>query len=364
MSDIKSFLEYIYEADVIDPRPVVPPPAPSWIESKDIVKFDMSSKLMELLTPLKKDYKIANLLLKLRTGTPTSELIRDPANYFDVDNEGNISFLKPRYFTETNKWANTRRQKTKVTKILKEVYNEAFITSNVKQTDVESFVNRWTIVFQDEFEIQELRGTDLLRAYNYTEECIKGFGYTCANFHQGKNSFGGHSEPTLAEFDIYTKNPDNCGVVVIIQDKKIVGRLSFQQGTQFVDYKSRNRKKGDFVTVWGNYYGLSGRGGKFHIILQDYLKKKYPGACPFGNTGFCIPLETRFRRYCPFDSMLVNFKMNLLSDTYQIVGSPSDWHGTYHGSCPADLVAQRIKEEEEGNGPMSVHFPAGSDRLV
>ena len=348
MNDIKSFLEYIYEADVVDPRPVVPLPTPSWptpswIEGKGIVTFELSSKLMELLTPLKDNYIMAKLLLKLKSGVPSSDLVRDPSNYFDVDSEGNISFLKPRYFTEVNKWANTRRQKTKATKVLKEIYNDVFVASNVKQTDIESFVNKWTTVFQPSFEIQELRGTDLLRAYNYTEECIPSFGYTCANFHQRKNSFGGHAEPTLAEFDIYTKNPDNCGVVVIIEGGKIIARMSFQQGIQFLDCK--NRKKGDFVTVWGNFYGLHGRGGKLHLVLQDYIKKKYPGACPMGNTGFCIHLETRFSKFCPFDSMLVNFKDNLLSDSYDVIGSHGDWNGTYHACCPSDLVAKRKKEE-------------------
>ena len=66
MNDIKSFLEYICEADVVNPRPVVPPPAPSWIEGKETVIFLISDKLVELLTPLKDTYIIANLILKLK----------------------------------------------------------------------------------------------------------------------------------------------------------------------------------------------------------------------------------------------------------------------------------------------------------
>jgi len=86
-------------------------------------------------------------------------------------------------------------------------------------------------------------------------------------------------------------------------------------------------------------------------MIKDYIKKTFPNAAfkSSRNGSFIIDFETRFKHYCPFDSMYVCFEHNLLSDTsYGHPGKYDDykWSNTYHASCPQILVDQRIEEEE------------------
>jgi hypothetical protein len=261
--------------------------------------------------------------------------------------------LKSRYFGEENKWENTRRVKTKITKVLKEIYNQEYLREKIKETDAEALSIRMATLKSTEARVEEYRGMEILRAFNYKHELTDtNFGYSCANFHQAGGKFGGYTEPKISEFDIYTKNPEQCGAVVVWENGKIKGRMTFQQGIQVCD--SGLYKKGEHHTVWGNYYGV---GGKYSVMLTDYIKKKWPNAvhkqqCP-GSSALCIELETRFTYYCPFDSMYVNFEHNLLTDNYGYLSGAYrnyKWVNTYHAFCPKELVNQRIKEENEKTG--------------
>jgi len=320
----------------------------------EVVKLHLSDKMIKFLTPLRKEYKIADLFLKLGEGVNKADLSKDPANYFELEDDGDyVSYLKSRYFPDGDFWATKRRIKQKTGKVLRDTFSEDFSKANIKDTDVETYLAKLAAIKAKKgVQILEWRGKDLLRAYNYTEECAKDFGYTCANFHQRKNNFGGHAEPTLAQYDVYVKNPENCGVVVIMENGKVMYRRSFQQGANLID--GGKFKKGDLATVYGNGYGVAGRGGKFDKLVTDYLINKY-NAASMGGGNFVIKMETRFAEYCPFDSMNVCFEYNLLSDGYggrnqslEKEGYPKNlrWVGTYHAHCPKDLVNRRIKEEK------------------
>jgi hypothetical protein len=331
------------------------------IPSENFV-FHISSKLLKFLEPLKNEYKIAKLLYELdiktqieyfkRNGVPKNILVQDPIDYLDIDNEGNISFLKSRYFSEENKWENSRRVKTKITRILKEIYNQDFLREQIKETDVEAISIKMSTLKNTEAFVEEYRGMEILRAFNYKNELNElNFGQSCANFHQGSGNFGGFTEPKVSEFEIYTKNPEQCGVVVVWENGKIQGRLTFQQGIQVCD--SVDYKKGEHHTVWGNYYGV---GGKYNVMLTDYIKKKWPNATMKSSgrngSGMCISLETRFIYYCPFDTMYVDFQHNLLTDSYRYLKEPYNsykWVNTYHAFCPKELVLERMKEEKNFN---------------
>lgn len=318
------------------------------IDPEEHFDFHVSKKLLDVLSSLKGEYKVAELLWNMTTGPQRKDLVKDPPDYFDVETDGTISFLKSRYFPEGDVWANRRRQKVAAKKAHREIYNDAYINRYIKETDVAAFSTKWGILYAEKLpDVVELRGKDILRAYNYTEECDKRFGYTCANFFQNKNNWGGHAEPKLNEYDIYVKNPENCGAVVVIENGKIMARRSFQQGIQ-VQNKG-DYKKGEFYTVWGNAYGVGGSGGKYDSLITSYLKKKYNAneMCDYHRGGsFIISLETRFKNYCPFDSMCVCFELNLLSDGCpNINGKRVNWHGTYHAHCPDALVQQRKNEE-------------------
>jgi len=314
-------------------------------EKPAIVRFNLSNKFITQLRSMGKEYKLADLYLKLPGGVPSNELTKDPVNYITSEEDGSVSFLKPRFFEECSDalWNNTRRQKMKISKAIKEIYNQPYLDSYLKQTDIENFVNKWSVLLKPATVI-ELRGDDVLRAYNYKREMDPfKFGFTCANFGQKEPGGSKYDEPLVEWFDIYTKNPENCGAVIVMDQGKIVGRRTFQQGIQTKTHG--DYKQGEFYTIWGNYYGEGG-GGKYDIMIKDYLRNKYNAKDKSNEDGiFRIKLkETRFKRYCPFDSMYVNFQTNELANRQPIDGT---WTRTYKATCPYNIVRQRLEEEKK-----------------
>ena len=306
----------------------------------NIRRIKMSSNLIEVLDTMSKEYVYAKLFLDLRKGVDKTSLVADPVDYLNLDPDGTISYLKSRYFEEMKgeEWDNKRRTKSqKASRVLKDIYNQEFLGKNLKETDVEAFVNKWAVLCAPP-EIKEYRGEEILRAYNYTKECDPKFGYTCANFFQKENDWGRHSEPTLPEYDIYVKNPENCGVVVVWERGKIVARRSFQQGPNV--FNSGKFKTDEVGTVWGNYYGIGGEGSKYDKAIIDYLQKKYDAVPKDTRDVFCIKLnDTKFKKYCPFDSMYVCFEHDLLANRTPNLKPyyDYDWHDTYHAYCPSEL---------------------------
>jgi len=302
--------------------------------------FNLSQNLVKDLTKMMDEYKVAMLLISLKEGVDRKYLVTDPVDFLDVDTEGNISFLKSRYFEEFkgNEFSSQRRQKSKASKILRDIYNESYINSQIKQTDIEAFVNKWSILHRKEDNkphIEDLRGEDVLRAYGVTGELSSNFGLSCANWYKGRNT---------NIYDVYVKNPDNCGVVVVVDKGKIMGRRTYQQGIQV-----ENRgyyKKGQYYTVYGNHYGC---GGVYDVMIRDYLREEYNANGMHTKDGsFIIKFETRFLTYPPFDGMEVCFEDNLLSDGG---GGNHKWTRAYGASCPTKLVKKRIEEEKHLNEP-------------
>jgi hypothetical protein len=352
---ITKFLHFLNESH-LEERGATSEPM---IEVQDTMTFHLSDKLTMKLNKIKNDYTIAKLLLNLKDGVNRSNLVADPVNYLDVDEDGNISFLKSRFMEEARPdyWGSKRRQKSKASKILRDIYNEAFINSSIKQTDVEGFVNQWALMNKKgAAEVVELRGDECVRAYDLTKELDKNFGFTCANNH------------SKDKYDIYTKNPDSCGICVVIEDGIIKGRRSFQQGIQVENNGCFN--KGEFYTVYGNYYGVGGSRGRYDNMIVNYLKETYNAYQMHTKKGsIIIPFETRFARYCPFDGMRVCFSENLLSD---IGDRKRIWEGAYGAQCPDKYVRQRKDEEARGEyfraphaGPRKApEFPPGFERDV
>ncbi len=333
---IKNFLQFVKENLDNNTGPVIKK------------QFQVSDNFKDILKPLFDDYEVAKLLLNLIQGVDTNLLIENPADFLNIEDDGNFSYLKKRYFNEPDPWTNRRRLTQSLKKCLKEIYKMEVINS-IHETEYQKFlVKLAAIVEANKITVLEWRGEELLRAYNFKNELIKGFGMSCANFHQKGNNFGDYEEPTVGEFDIYVKNPENCGVVVLMQEGKIIGRKSFQQGESLVS--GEGVKKGDMVTVSGYYYGLSGRGSKYETILTDYLISKYNAfSLDTYNKLFVIKIETRFERYCPFDSMYVSFTHNLLANSYtrgllRNTERNVEWENSYHAHCPPRLVNNRLKD--------------------
>ena len=304
-----------------------------------IRRFKISDDLVDILNTMKNEYVYIKLFLDLRKGVDKSILVTDPPDYLKLELDGTISYLKSRYYEEQkgNEWNNNRRTKVRASRVLKDIYNPEYMSQNLKETDINNFVNKWAAICSPA-EVKEYRGEEILRAYNYTEECIPNFGYTCANFHQNKYDFGRHNEPTLPEYDVYVKNPENCGVAVVWDKGKIVARRSFQQGPNVFD--SGKFIKDKIGTVYGNYYGLDGDGSKYDKAIIDYLEKKYDAVSYEIRDYFCIKMNTRFAKYCPFDSMIVCFEEDLLANRKPIIAPYNvfKWIDTYHAHCPSDLL--------------------------
>ena len=259
MTTIKNFVRYIKEEldePVVDPNPMVDVPTEE--DPEELFRFHLSDKLKKLVRPLKGDFKVAELLHNLGVAVPRKVLAKYPVDYIDIEDDGYFSYLKSRYLEEPDLWKSNRRVKQKITKAIREMYNETYLNSYVKEVDFVDFVNKLAALKDNEAKVYEWRGDEVLRAYNYKNECDPQFGYTCANFKQDTGRFGDYKEPTVDEFDIYTKNPENCGAVVVIESGLIKGRRSFQQGYNVCD--SGRFRKDKIGTIWGNYYGISGRG--------------------------------------------------------------------------------------------------------
>jgi len=347
MTRIKKFLQFVNEV-------IVAPPVAVQINPEERFNFHLTDKFLATMKPLSTEYKVAEMYFTLKDGVKRKYLVRDPVDYIDIDNEGNISFLKSRYFSEDNPFKSQRRVKMKATKVLKEIYDQVYINTAIKQTDIEAFANKLATLKDRSAKVEEFRGEDVLRGYNYKGEFNVGFGHSCANFKQ-KELNGGYREPLVDEYDVYAKNPENCGVVVVWDDGKIVARRSFQQGIQVCD--SGDWKKGEFHTVWGNQYGIGGSGGKYDVMIRDYLKEKYNAVehnnVP-GNGALCIHIETRWKNYPAFDCMYVDFEHNLLTDRYGRLPEPYksySWTSTYPGMdhlhAPKKYIDMRIAEKGE-----------------
>jgi len=345
---IKNFIRFVKENLVADNN--------DWA-AQDVVTFHVSDKLFNTMSSID-DSKVAKLLSSLKYGVKKENLVADPVDYLDIDKDFNVSFLKSRFFIEIDKWNNTRRVSTKPTKILRDIYNEDFLNSNIKQTDIEVFSNKLASIKAKSSGtvVEEFRGENVLRGYNYKKEFNKDFGNSCANFHQDMLN-GDYEEPWVDNYDVYIKNPKNCGVVVVWDNGKIVARRSFQQGEQVCD--AGKFKKGEFVTVMGNYYGMGGSYSKYSQLIDDYLKKKYNALDMYSANGFCIHMETRWKNYPAFDFMYVNFDHQLLCTKQQSLPEPYrsyTWESTYPGvgnvahlHAPQSEIDNRIKEEELAN---------------
>lgn len=315
--------------------------------------FNLSDKLINILEKIG-DNKYSKILLDLKDGVSKEFLVDYPINFLDIEIDGMISFLKPRYFNEENKWVNNKRTLLKSTKIAKEIYKENYLNNILNQTDIEKFINILKSYTDNKSAfVVEYSGDELLRAYNYNGELSRNFGYSCANFKQSENNFGGHREPVINEYDVYTKNPDNCKVAVVWYNNEIVARKSFQQGIQLCD--SGVFKKGELCTVKGRYYGIGGSESKYDIMINEYLKNKYKNIIEFSNrqTSLCINIETRWDDYPAFDSMYVSLEKNLLSNYPAGLPRPYyeyKWDSTYpsllHLHCPKNLVQKRIEENK------------------
>ena len=277
-------------------------------QNKNIIIL-MEQDLIGLLKKIGEDSKIVKMFLDLNNRNIDSENFKkDYVNYLNIENDGTISFLKQRYSSEFDVWNTKRRDSMKANRVLKLILKDEYFDNNIKPIDIEIFSNRLSAIFKP-MEILELRGDDMLRAFNYTREMnMKLFSNSCANFHQNEWG-GGHSEPKKEWYDIYTKNPKNMAVVVSIKNGRITGRKTIQQGPI-----STGKDKDKIFTYVGNYYGEGGYDSKDELSIDKYINKKYPLNSQKSEDHPIIKIEnTKFPHYPPFDGMMVNTETDEMS---------------------------------------------------
>jgi hypothetical protein len=198
------------------------------VEENNIVDDDniyiyITEDLFEIFNKMK-DCKLAELYISITKGVDKDKIKDNYINYLDIESDGTISFLKQKWWGEAgDAMTSKKRDKVRINRAIRGILKDDYIDSIITQPDVEKFMNTFNMIFKP-LEVIELRGDDILRAYNYTSELnLKKFSASCANLQPGQLQ-------NKKIFDVYTKNTNNMAVVVVIDYGRIVGRRTIQQG--------------------------------------------------------------------------------------------------------------------------------------
>lgn len=307
------------------------------IVDDDNIYIYITEDLFEIFNKMK-DCKLAELYISITKGVDKDKIKDNYINYLDIESDGTISFLKQKWWGEAgDAMTSKKRDKVRINRAIRGILKDDYIDSIITQPDVEKFMNTFNMIFKP-LEVIELRGDDILRAYNYTSELnLDKFSASCANLQPGQLQ-------NKKIFDVYTKNTNNMAVVVVIDYGRIVGRRTIQQGPLT---RCKNPEDlGKIYTFVGLFYGEGGYGSKYDQSIKKYINEKYPFSdfCGSRNndnlTNNAIKIEnTRFERYPPFDYMYVNFKTNEMADSIaEFLKHNRDWTQAYAAICPIDLL--------------------------
>ncbi len=204
----------------------------------------------------------------------------------------------------------------------------------LNQRKIEIFLNKWRAMMDDEIKLEVWTGDKILEAYNYKGGLdLTKFSSSCANFNKDGS---GHN---VNEYDVYTKNPENIKVLVALFKGRIVGRRMLFEGIQTKTHGKY--KEGEKYSILNTYYGEGGYNSKIDQTMKLWAKDNNIDIMDnmYGNRTdiFRININTRFRKYPPFDNMVVNFKTNELASN-----TPPDerlgWRSAYTAICPTEFL--------------------------
>jgi hypothetical protein len=275
------------------------------------------------------------------------KLIPNHANYLDVDGKGNVSYLDGKYLLEETEFnpegfTNPKRQNIKVTKVFTKILKPEYLPTD--QRDIESFINSWKGIFENELRVEEFTGEDILRAYNYKNEMPSSYG-SCAVFTKGSS----HVKKEM--FDILTKNPETFSAFVVFRGDKIIAR---QIGIKGIQTKTHGElKEGEYYKILNNYYGEGGTKSKAGMMILKYAKNCGYKYINYGNlyeidsdykkmaskdSIFRVHANTRQKSTYPaFDGCYVNFHTNEIATRIPKENGNGKWQGMYHARCPVFL---------------------------
>jgi len=307
-------------------------------ESPQIEKefVHISDKLVDILN--KMDNKFAKLLLK--TQTDNTGFRNKFADYIDYNDEtGMFTYLFNITEISDDPYKQSGRNPLKPTKIFTKISIDPvkYLKDNdVTQRDVELFSND---IKPKVDKLVEWKGEDILKAYNYTGLIKKGkFSSSCANFDQ-KGLGTTWTEPKKEWYDVYTQNPDNISVLVILDPEgDVVGRRMLFKGEQFEN--NGDLKQGQHIGIGGNFYGGGGYGSKYDTIITKWLAdnnyKSFDNYRRVVKGNIMLQLKNyKFPKFPPFDSFYINLDNGVLS--YPSYSGNDTWRECYK-------LTQKIKQ--------------------
>ena len=182
-----------------------------------IISDDLRNVLLEI-----QDSQVAQLLVKVSHFE--DELADDYVNYISISKKDltKISYLtKERYegLSTDECWATTKRIMAKPGGFISKVFK------NISEKEVEKFSTLFrSEITKPKLDFQVFEGDEIKKFYHYSSYCERNGGSLHASCMKYDNC--------QSFLDIYTKNPDNCKVVVLFDNDdatRIIGRAILWQ---------------------------------------------------------------------------------------------------------------------------------------
>jgi hypothetical protein len=274
---------------------------------------------------LEKYDKVSSFFLKLKD-IPKNVLLEYPIDYFDIDDKGNIYFISRRNVQPgVDPFKSPRRQTTGLGRLLKRIVKPDYLDNELNVKDIEVFMNKWKLLFDDSYSLEILEGEDILKAYDFDMIGGNWFTSSCANFKKENNV-------DFNKYKVYTENTENIKCLVVYHKGKIYGRRMLFTGIQTEDHGIL--KKGTPQILLNYMYGEGGRGSKIDKLMERWAfdNKAHLIEKLNNNNIFRIKIEkTCYKQYPPWDSMVVNFEKNEIAS--RTPNNEKNWKSTYGARC-------------------------------
>lgn len=297
-------------------------------DGKKIKKvFYFSSRRFQKLDTLD---PVAQFFLSLKH-IPKTDLLDYPVDFIDTDDKGNLTFLSRRFYEKgKDPFKSDKRQTAKLMKLMMRIVTKDYYDRTLKQKDIEVFLNKWRMMFDDSYQVVVLEGDDILDAYDHTKISNGWKSSSCANFTSRGNA-------NLDRYKVYTENTENVKCLVVYHKGKIQGRRMMFTGIQTETHGKY--KKGDPVILLNYMYGEGGRGSKIDQLMKRWVKDNNAALMEdmygsyYGSGGERKNIvrmkiqNTRYGQYPPWDGMVVNFKTNEIASS---APSGGNWSSAYN----------------------------------